>query len=245
MLEQGVSAICHPIAKNSWFGTSAWVKEVHHREIVFDAMAAIEGGAYAKGHMAHTGLIEQILYSLGIAVVFIYRDLRDVVVSQAHHIMKADGEKLKHPNPEIYRALPSFEDVLIACIEGLGEFDGIIPRWEAFNGWRNAGWVHSVRFEDCIKEPKQTMLGIAHYIMGMAEDQENASAIMSNKQISTSIALEMVQRTRQRQRSITFRKGKAGGWRKEFTPRAVACFKEHDPGWLVRLGYEEDDTWER
>lgn len=64
----------------------------------------------------------------------------------------------------------------------------------------------------------------------------------------------MVQMGLRTDRSPTFRKGKAGGWREEFTPEAIQAFKEQDErwaneygleegSWLVHLGYEQGMDW--
>jgi len=43
--------------------------------------------------------------------------------------------------------------------------------------------------------------------------------------------------------TTTFRKGKTETWKGEFTPDVVECFKDNDPGWLVKLGFEKDNSW--
>jgi hypothetical protein len=45
------------------------------------------------------------------------------------------------------------------------------------------------------------------------------------------------------QRSPTFRTGKVGSWRSQFSPENKALFKEIAGDLLVRLGYEQDNNW--
>jgi hypothetical protein len=45
------------------------------------------------------------------------------------------------------------------------------------------------------------------------------------------------------QRSPTFRSGKAGGWRKQFSPENKQLFKEVAGDLLIQLGYERDHGW--
>jgi hypothetical protein len=40
-----------------------------------------------------------------------------------------------------------------------------------------------------------------------------------------------------------FRKGEAGDWKRYFTPKATAWFKEAAGDILVRLGYEKTKNW--
>jgi hypothetical protein len=45
------------------------------------------------------------------------------------------------------------------------------------------------------------------------------------------------------QRSPTFRQGKSGGWKTQFSPENKAIFKDIAGDLLVRLGYEKDGNW--
>jgi hypothetical protein len=44
-------------------------------------------------------------------------------------------------------------------------------------------------------------------------------------------------------RSRTFRSGKTGGWREQFTEEHKALFKDIAGDLLVRLGYEKTNDW--
>ena len=44
-------------------------------------------------------------------------------------------------------------------------------------------------------------------------------------------------------KSGTYRKGQPGNWREHFTPVNKALFKEQAGELLLRLGYEQDDSW--
>jgi hypothetical protein len=47
----------------------------------------------------------------------------------------------------------------------------------------------------------------------------------------------------QPKKSGTFRSGKVGDWRQHFTQTNVDFFKQSTGELLVKLGYEDDDTW--
>jgi hypothetical protein len=47
----------------------------------------------------------------------------------------------------------------------------------------------------------------------------------------------------QPRRSHTFRSGKTGGWREQFTEEHKALFKDIAGDLLVRLGYEKSNDW--
>ena len=240
MLEQAASTFVSSVATHNWFGTSAWSTKVNNRDLAFRAIKAIPAGHFAKGHMAYDKEFEQYLWTLGVGVAFIYRDLRDVLVSQFHHIKKADGVDLKHPGADLFRALPSDEDIMIACIEGLDIWSGLFDRWAMYAGWLDCDWIHKIQFEKMRKREKPECARLFRYALKCVNYEESDFV----PEGFNTVVLEMVQRMRNRKISTTFRKGKLGEWRKEFTPRVVECFKANDPGWLVELGYEEDDTWQ-
>lgn len=45
------------------------------------------------------------------------------------------------------------------------------------------------------------------------------------------------------EKSFTFRLGKSGSWRKEFTETNKRNFKEATGNFLIELGYEENNDW--
>lgn len=242
MLEQACSAFVEPVAKNNWYGTNAWEDHPVERRVavMVRKMWAVYPGSYAKGHMGYAPAFPQLLYSMGVVVIFIYRDLRDVAVSTAHHVLKAsperDGSNLHHPKPELYQALPNFESVLIAVLEGLGEFPGLFDRWASYAGWLDQDWVLSVKYEDLRRRERATCKRIADHYLSYSQDTfHNYNHVIK----------AMVERIRQRDKSITYRKGggKSGGWQVAFTPKVKDCFKALDPGWLGRLGYAKDNDW--
>ena len=82
--------------------------------------------------------------------MFVYRDLRDVAVSQAHHILNEDDKRFVHPDKAAYRDLGCFSRVLRAVIEGMGNYPGVVDRWKLYAPWLDREWVCPVRFEDLI-----------------------------------------------------------------------------------------------
>jgi len=234
--EQWVSTVLEPELSHTgnWFGTfngNGWTTSQGNLEHVDAMLASVRSGYYVKGHMGWApGLADKIKGS-GVGVAFVYRDLRDVVVSHAYHVLSDDDEKLKHPGKALYKALPAFEDVLIACIDGIGPYPGIFKRWELYAGWLLEGWVLKLKYEDMINSPRAQAERLARYLYNGSQDNL----------LIDQVTLLMVQRGRETSKSMTFRRGKTGDWRKEFTPRVKAAFKAADPGWLDKLGYAHGD----
>ena len=56
-------------------------------------------------------------------------------------------------------------------------------------------------------------------------------------------AIEQLKSMINPQRSPTFRQGKSGGWKTQFTPENKELFKEIGGELLIRMGYETDTNW--
>ena len=70
----------------------------------------------------------------------------------------------------------------------------------------------------------------------------NASNGLTAAYLATAIkqAATMADSSRDTTKSPTFRKGKAGSWRDEFTPELIDLFRGLDDGYMERAGYEWD-----
>jgi len=226
--------------EHGWFGTNAWGTEKHNLEIAALHLGYLQHGSYIKGHTGYLKTLEALLVGLGIGVVFVYRDLRDVIVSQAHHIMTSEGsDDLNHPGADLYA--DNLVDVMAQIIEGLDKYVGIIERWETFAPWLDCDWILPMRFEDMIKTPERECGRFFDYVYEFAKSDSNVSGVLLDKNIRQQAISGMLLEMKQTQMSPTFRKGKVGAWKRAFTPELVKLFKENDNGWLHKLGYAKKD----
>lgn len=250
-----VAAMLMPVAgpmppetvwRKPWAGTFAgnsWTEEKVSSEKALYRISRLADGKFLKSHTGYRDEIERFLYYLGVAHVFIYRDPRDVAVSQTYHILSQEGQKLVHPEKELYRSLGSFEAILEAVIVGLNQYPGVMQRWQHYAPWLDMDWVHKVRFEDARRNPHEVAEGILRYGL------QRVAQICERKLVVVEPALQMVveamvARAECKEYSPTYRKGEVGSWRHEFTNQHKQLFKETDTdGWLVRLGYEESNDW--
>jgi len=193
---------------------------------------------FIKSHAGYTYEVERFLYYLGTSHIFIYRDFRDVAVSQAHHIMSDDEERFLHPGRDAYQGM-SFDEVLEAVIVGVDKYPGVMARWKLYAPWLEVDWVHKIRFEDARNEPEAVAEDIIRYGFSRWQLGHLHEVVVNEDAVSAAIGA-MVARGQQREQSLTFRKGNVGDWRQEFTERHKRLFQETDKnGWLVRLGYED------
>ena len=245
MLEQMVKVMLAPSTTGTngspWLGTykwHSWVKEWQKLDQYLWRMSCLERGTYMMGHSGYHKKIRRLMDYANIGHIFLYRDLRDVAVSQAHHIMDENGNGWAHEHKDLYRMLGGFDEALLAVIKGLGPYPGVVARWEEYAPWCEAEGTLVITYEQMRSEPERTAGAIILYLLKRATrllEGNNFGVEMAPEDVRK-LAARMVEATGKP--SGTFRKGVVGGWRDEFKPQHIEEFKRSDPdGWLERLGH--------
>ena len=233
------------LRKNEWVGTftnHSWTLNRTDLSPQLYCLAGVEPGHYMKGHAGYVEEFEQLMRYAAIAHVFVYRDLRDVAVSQAHHWVSANERQHRHEDKGFFRKM-EFADVLAAVIEGLGPYPSIFDRWAEYAPWLEKDDVLALRFEELRSDPADGARRIVeHGVKTLA--QATKVGLRVDPEAGQRVVDRMVEASQQTHLSPTYRKGDTGGWRDEFDDRHVELFKRCDIGdWLVQLGYEEDGGW--
>ena len=165
---------------------------------------------------------------------FIYRDPRDVLVSQ---VFFATDMHEEHGMHEYYKSLPDFGARLSVAITGIDR-DGlkmvsVKERYEGVFRWLEQKHVLCLRFEDLINNQDETL-------NAMLDDVEKTGyKIPTPREKALSILVEAIQP----KKSHTFRSGKTGGWKEHFTDAHKKLFKDVAGDLLIRLGYEKTNDW--
>lgn len=165
---------------------------------------------------------------------FIYRDPRDMLVSQ---VFFATDMHEEHGMHEYYRSLPDFGERLKAAITGIDR-DGlhmvsVKQRYEGVFQWLQQKHVMCIRFEDLIDDRDTTLNAM------LDEVERTGYRIPTPREKALSILVEAIQP----RKSHTFRSGKTGGWREHFTESHKTLFKDIAGDLLIRLGYEKNNDW--
>jgi hypothetical protein len=165
---------------------------------------------------------------------FIYRDPRDMLVSQ---VFFATDMHEEHGMHEYYRSLPDFGERLKAAITGIDR-DGLYmvsvkQRYEGVFQWLEQKHVLCLRFEDLIDNRQGTLDAMLH------EVERTGYRIPTPREKALPILVEAIQP----RKSHTFRSGKTGGWREHFTVNHKTLFKDVAGDLLIRLGYEKNNDW--
>lgn len=165
---------------------------------------------------------------------FIYRDPRDMLVSQ---VFFATDMHEEHGMHEYYTSLPDFGERLKTAITGIDR-DGLYmvsvrKRYEGVFQWLAQPHVMCIRFEDLIDNRDVTLNAM------LDEVEKTGYQIPTPRRQAISILVEAIRPRKSR----TFRSGKTGGWREHFTQEHKILFKDVAGDLLVRLGYEATNDW--
>lgn len=246
-----IQAICEPMPghflhhNGPWWGTfdgHSFTSQWGDIERQLRLASFLQPGKFFRGHVGYLPEVERFLFHMGVAHVFIYRDLRDVAVSQTFHVRSTEDDRFIHPAKQFYQSM-SFDDALSAVIAGAGPYTGVMERWEFYAPWLDVEWVHKVRFEDALADREAVARDILDYGLRRTLGGFDADLKVDRDNYTEAIKA-MVEASQNTGASVTFRTGKVGGWREHFTEEHKRLFKESDAsGWLVTLGYEQDDNW--
>jgi len=242
-----IASVSKPYNWLSSFEHHCWSTEWVDLDKIFTTIKLLPEGFFLKGHMGYRDDLATAFYEYGWSVVFLYRDLRDVAVSQLYHILSEDDVSFVHPGKAEYRALGSHEEILLAIITGLDEYAGLVERWELYEAWRRVPWVLKLQYETMRADPRATASLLLRYVLERTMNEHGLHAVIADDDHDRAVD-RMVELAGDTRLSPTFRRGRVGGWRdcEYFTPRIKQAFLEAGGGdWLMRLGYENDMEWQK
>lgn len=203
-------------------------------EEILDELKQIPDGVIGWGYVDATPENASFLTQAGRVNFFIYRDPRDMLVSQ---VFFATDMHEEHGMHAYYKSLPDFDARLKVAITGIDQ-DGlrmvsVKQRYDGVFAWLEQKNVMCIRFENLINNRDATLLS-------MLDDVEKTGyTIPTPRETALPILVEAIQP----KKSHTFRSGKTGGWTQHFTEEHKKLFKEVAGDLLVRLGYEKNNDW--
>lgn len=165
---------------------------------------------------------------------FIYRDPRDLLVSQ---VFFATDMHEEHGMHDFYKALPDFGERLKVAITGIDHgglyMVNVKQRYATVFEWLEQPHVMPIRFEDLINNRDATLGAM------LDEVESIGYQIPTPREKALLVLTEAIQP----RKSHTFRSGKTGGWKTHFTEGHKELFKDVGGDLLIRLGYEKDNDW--
>jgi hypothetical protein len=204
-------------------------------EAVLANIHAMRPGDIGYGYLQAREPFIEAVNKPGKAMVFVYRDPRDMIVS---HVFYATEMHRGHGMHRYYtEVLRTMEQRICAAIEGVDEegveLSNIKEKYERYLGWLQIPGILSLRFEDLILDRDNALVCLLNYL-----EQRGFSPKMTQEQSVLALKKAIAP-----SRSGTFRKGKPGNWREYFTPANKTLFKEVAGNLLIALGYEKDNGW--
>jgi hypothetical protein len=204
------------------------------QEEILDELTHLPSGVIGWGYLDATQENASFLTETGRVNYFIYRDPRDMLVSQVFFATDMHGEHGMH---DYYNSLPDFGARLNVAITGIDR-DGlkmvsVKQRYEGVFQWLEQKNVMCLRFEDLINNRDVTLNAM------LDEVEKTGYKIPTPRPQALSVLVDAIQP----KKSHTFRSGKTGGWKQHFTDEHKKLFKDVAGDLLVRLGYEKNNDW--
>jgi hypothetical protein len=188
-------------------------------------------GEIVRAHLFYDPQYAERLHAKNVVHYFIYRDPRDVVVSEAHYLREMNRwHRLHH----YFRKLGSIEESIRLSITGMDppvpgiEYPNIAERFARYRGWLDCENCLAVRYEDLMSESRPT---VVHRMARFYAERSTAEC-------DVHACVRMMLACVAPRKSHTFRSGKKGGWQREFTAEHRSIFDEVAGELLVELGYE-------
>lgn len=202
-------------------------------EILFD-LKSIPNGVIGWGYVDATPENASFLTQTGRVNYFMYRDPRDMLVSQ---VFFATDMHEEHGMHAYYKSLPDFSARLKVAITGIDreglKMVSVKKRYEGVFAWLAQKNVMCIRFEDLINNRDATLLSM------LDEVEKTGYKLPMPREKALAVLVDAIQP----KKSHTFRSGKTGGWKEHFTDEHKKLFKEVTGDLLVKLGYEKNNDW--
>lgn len=205
-------------------------------EILADLKRA-PNGVISWGYLDATKENVSFLTETGRVNYFIYRDPRDLLISQ---VFFATDMHEEHGMHAYYKSLPDFGERLKVAITGIDKdglyMVGVKQRCEGVFQWLDVSRqknVMCIRFEDLINNRDLTLNAM------LDEVEKTGYKIPAPREKALSVLVGAIQP----KKSHTFRSGRTGGWKEYFSEEHKKLFKDAAGDLLVRLGYEKNNDW--
>jgi hypothetical protein len=200
------------------------------RENHLELLKHIVPGEIVSAHLFFDPLYAEELKKRNCVHLFVYRDFRDIVISEAYYLTFMNRWHRMH---SYYRNLPNMDERISLSILGLDgkcpyDYPNVTKRFERYEGWLNIENVFPVKFEDLVGENRsKTIENMMRFYASHLKNEVNIDSLVTSA--INNIAPE---------KSHTFRKGESGGWKKAFTPKHKQQIIQVASEKLASLGYE-------
>ena len=193
-------------------------------------------GELVRAHIFYDKTTSKLLADKDYINYFIFRDPRDVVISEANYLYKMNKFHLLHKH---YKNIDNLNDRINFSIMGNDYYEtsytyrNIKDRFLKYDGWLKDKTCHCVKYEDLIGPTKsETIMSILQFFIKKTNLEIDINTLFSEsiKSIDPS-------------KSHTFNTGGIAKWKNIFNDENKKIFKEYTGDLLIDLKYEENNDW--
>lgn len=194
----------------------------------------IKEGEVYHGHLLHTPETVSRITDLNIATIYVYRDLRDVIVSEYYHkkFMDPDGVGNLYPFLKTATQEEAFD------VDNLNKWSDPAGHYDDVSKWLNVPGIAHVRFEDLRRDPVPILLN-AFQKVGFNISRELVEEITS----FNSFYNQSGRQPGDESPAAALRKGIIGDWKNYFLGENKEKFKQKYQAYLEQYGYENNALW--
>tara|TARA_E500000318_G_scaffold85651_4_gene81840 strand:+ start:19663 stop:20568 length:906 start_codon:yes stop_codon:yes gene_type:complete len=205
----------------------------HDYELPEDMFTRFENAlVLTKMHVHGSIHNTRILRESGIRYVVLYRDLRDVAVSNFFYVRNTPW----HPEHAIYKGTDLRTGLIRFAERTLGAYSDWIYSWHKNH---DPDLCHIIRYEQLLENDAATLKQVATHFQLDASDETIEKITKAN-----SFSAMSGGREKGRESGTDFaRKGVAGDWKNHFDDEIRAKYKEIIGQTLIDFGYEQSLDW--
>lgn len=193
----------------------------------FDGLLAL-----TKMHVHGSAHNAEVLRKAGVRYVVLYRDLRDVAISHFYYVLQTPW----HAEYPVYRGMDLETGLEKFAERTLPEYAEWVRLWESN---RDPERSVALRYEDMLSDAVGAMTRVAQ-LFELDSSRETVERIVEENSFKR---LSAGRDQGQASEKSFFRKGVAGDWQNQFTPRLREVYKGVIGEFLIETGYERDLSW--
>ena len=196
-------------------------------------ISKIKNGELVRAHIHYSDSIYLLLSKKNILMFFIYRDPRDIAISEAYYLYSMNKFHSAH---KYFKSKKTHNERLRLSIEGINsnkiDFKNIGERIDPYVNWKikKLDNVLAISFEE-MKNNIDKVISSMYYFFSKKD-------FFKNKNISLDNFSKEVKKSINPKKSHTFRKGKAKKWKAEFDNDLLELFEKNANEVIKKLGYK-------
>jgi sulfotransferase 6B1 len=236
LLSQIVAVLPHKTNYGDfWTCIPSYSYKQYSKKTMLKKIQSLAPGELTLAHLFYDPLYAEALQAKQSLHFFIYRDPRDIAISEAHYLTYINRWHRLHP---IYKKTSSPEKRITLALEGLTHnkslvYPNVAERCKDYLDWLGKPGVCAIKFEDLVSEGQEKAL---RQIFTFYAERVNLDCDVEQLIKAARLNINPSQ-------SPTFKDGKVGSWKRLFTPAQVELTKHIAGDLLVQLNYEQDLDW--